>query len=125
MYSHIKIDKYLNKQIETKFKRETENMQQYKSDVNEMPIKEKEIKDLIRGKSDVKQDEISIREKEIKDLIRGFVGRDIVVTLRNKKSLKGKLESVTNYELLLTVSHEPVLIMKHAIDYIELTKTIS
>lgn len=100
-------------------------MQQYKSDVNEMSIKEKEIKDLIRGKSDVKQNEISIREKEIKDLIRGFVGRDIVVTLRNKKSLKGKLESVTNYELLLTVSHEPVLIMKHAIDYIELTKTIS
>ena len=66
---------------------------------------------------DVKPD----KEKEIKDIVRGFVGRDMTVTLRGKKSLKGRLESVSQYELLLTVDHRPMLVMKHAIDYIELT----
>lgn len=65
---------------------------------------------------DVKPD----KEKEIKDIVRGFVGRDMSVTLRGKKSLKGRLESVSQYEILLTVDHKPMLIMKHAIDYIEL-----
>jgi len=60
--------------------------------------------------------------KEIKDLVKGFIGRDISVALRGKKSLKGRLESATQYELLLTISHEPVIIMKHAIDYIEIVK---
>ena len=60
--------------------------------------------------------------KEIKDLVKGFIGRDVSVALRGKKSLKGRLESATQYELLLTISHEPVIIMKHAIDYVELVK---
>lgn len=62
----------------------------------------------------------SEKEKEIKDIVRGFVGRDMIVALRGKKTLKGRLESVSQYELLLTVDHKPMLIMKHAIDYIEL-----
>lgn len=61
-------------------------------------------------------------EKEIKDITRGFLGRDMIVALRGKKTLKGKLESVSQYELLLTVDHKPVLIMKHAVDYIELVE---
>lgn len=60
--------------------------------------------------------------KEIKDLVKGFIGRDVSIALRGKKSLKGRLESETQYELLLTISHEPVIIMKHAIDYIEIVK---
>lgn len=62
------------------------------------------------------------KEKEVKDIVRGFLGRDMVVTMRGKKSLKGKLESVSQYELLLTVDHRPILIMKHAVDYIELVE---
>ena len=77
--------------------------------------------------SDARQDtrmnrEQDIKPKEIKDLIKGFVGRDISVVLRGKKSIKGRLESATQYELLITVAHEPVIVMKHAVDYIELVK---
>jgi len=59
------------------------------------------------------------KEKEVKDIIKGFVGKNVVVMLRGKNKLKGKLELVSQYELILTVSHKPVLVMKHAIDYIE------
>ena len=62
------------------------------------------------------------KEKEIKDLVKGFVGRDIDIMLRGKKSLKGRLESAAQYELLLTIAQKPVIVMKHAVDYIELVK---
>ena len=61
----------------------------------------------------------------VKEIVKGFIGRNVTVVIRGKKTLSGKLESVSNYELLLTVKHEPKLIMKHAIDYIELTETPS
>lgn len=61
----------------------------------------------------------------VKEIVKGFIGRNVTVIIRGKKTLSGKLESVSNYELLLTVKHEPVLIMKHAIDYIELDVTSS
>lgn len=60
-----------------------------------------------------------------KEIVKGFIGRNVNVVIRGKKTLSGKLESVSNYELLLSVKHEPVLIMKHAIDYIELVATPS
>ena len=63
--------------------------------------------------------------KDVKEIVRGFIDRNVVVVTRSKKTFSGKLESVTNYEILLTVSHQPVLIMKHAIDYIELASTSS
>jgi len=63
------------------------------------------------------------KEKDIKEIIRGFIGKNVIVAIRGKKSLKGRLESVTQYELLVTVAHEPIVIMKHAIDYIELSET--
>lgn len=64
----------------------------------------------------------SEKEKEIKDMVRGFVGRDMIVILRGKKTLKGRLESVSQYEFLITIDHKPVLVMKHAVDYIELVE---
>jgi hypothetical protein len=63
--------------------------------------------------------------QNVKEIVKGFIGRNVNVVIRGKKTLSGKLESVSNYELLLTVKHEPVLIMKHAIDYIELVVTPS
>jgi len=63
--------------------------------------------------------------QNIKEIVKGFVGRNITVVIRGKKTLSGKLESVSNYEILLTVKERPVLIMKHAIDYIELDETSS
>lgn len=61
--------------------------------------------------------------QDVKEIVRGFVGRNVTVMIRGKKTLSGKLEQVSNYELLLTVNHEPMLIMKHAIDYISLDAT--
>lgn len=63
--------------------------------------------------------------QNVKEIVKGFIGRNVNVVVRGKKTLSGKLESVSNYELLITVKHEPVLIMKHAIDYIELVATPS
>lgn len=84
-----------------------------------------------RSRADIRAEleEKDIKEtktKEIKEIIRGFVGKNVIVQLRGKKSLRGRLESVTQYELLITsAAHEPLLIMKHAIDYIELTEMTS
>ncbi len=61
-------------------------------------------------------------ERSIKDIIKVFLGKNITVMLRGRKSLKGKLESVSNYEILVTADNLPVVIMKHAIDYVELTE---
>jgi sRNA-binding regulator protein Hfq len=67
------------------------------------------------------QDEKSTQN--VKEIVKGFVGRNVTIAIRGKKTLSGKLESVSNYELLLTVKQAPVLVMKHAIDYIELVTT--
>lgn len=63
--------------------------------------------------------------QNIKEIVKGFIGRNVTVIVRGKKTLSGKLETVSNYEILLTVKQKPVLIMKHAIDYIELDETPS
>jgi hypothetical protein len=59
----------------------------------------------------------------VKEIVKGFIGRNVTIAIRGKKTLSGKLESVSNYELLITVKQTPILIMKHAIDYIELVST--
>ena len=54
-------------------------------------------------------------------IIKNFIGKDVIITLRNGDNLKGKLETVSQYELLITVAYIPMLVMKHAVDYITLT----
>jgi len=73
------------------------------------------------NEKDVMQETTPAKEVKIKDMVKGFIGKNIAIYLRGKKTLKGRLESVSQYELVITMSHEPVLVMKHAIDYIELT----
>jgi ribosome maturation factor RimP len=63
--------------------------------------------------------------QSIKEIVKGFIGRNVTVVVRGKKTFSGKLETVSNYEIFLTVKQKPVLIMKHAIDYIELDETPS
>lgn len=53
-------------------------------------------------------------------MVDGFIGKDIYIILRNGNKLEGKLESVVQYEIIVTILHQPVIIMKHAIDYIGL-----
>jgi len=61
------------------------------------------------------------KETKIKDMVKGFIGKNIAIYLRGKKTIKGKLESVSQYELVITINQQPTIVMKHAIDYIELT----
>jgi small nuclear ribonucleoprotein (snRNP)-like protein len=79
----------------------------------------------MRQERDVRPMQDDKPTQNIKEIVKGFVGRNITVAIRGKKTLSGKLESVSNYEILLTVKERPVLIMKHAIDYIELDETPS
>jgi sRNA-binding regulator protein Hfq len=78
-----------------------------------------------RDERDIRPAQDDRPTQNIKEIVKGFVGRSVTVTIRGKKTISGKLESVSNYELLLTVKERPVLIMKHAIDYIELDTTSS
>lgn len=56
------------------------------------------------------------------DTISGFVGKDVVLTLRGGSKLKGRLESVTQYDVVITASYKPIIVLKHAIDYVELSE---
>ena len=67
-----------------------------------------------KGKLD-KEDKEQRRESVIKN----FLGKNVAIILRCGTNLKGRLESVAQYELIITISHKPVIIMKHAVDYIE------
>ncbi len=58
--------------------------------------------------------------KERPSIIKNFIGKDVAITLRNGTNLKGKLETVAQYELVVTSAYNPIIVMKHAIDYIEL-----
>lgn len=58
-----------------------------------------------------------------RDLVESFIGRDVMVVLKGENKLKGRLEAVSIYELMLTISQKPVLVMKHAIDYVEMVDT--
>ncbi|VVB90305.1 Uncharacterised protein [uncultured archaeon] len=60
--------------------------------------------------------------KSIKEMLNGFLGKDVNISIRSGTRLKGRLESVSTYELVITVSHKPVVVLKHAIDYVELAE---
>lgn len=79
----------------------------------------------MRQEKDIRSIQDDRQTQNIKEIVKGFVGRNVTIIIRGKKTLSGKLETVSNYELLLTVKLKPVLIMKHAVDYIELDETTS
>ncbi len=60
--------------------------------------------------------------KATKDMLNGFLGKEVNISIRSGTKLKGRLESVSTYELVITVSHKPVVMLKHAIDYVELAE---
>jgi sRNA-binding regulator protein Hfq len=76
--------------------------------------------DRYKNEKEVKQDTTANKEPKIKDMVKGFIGKNVAIMLRGKKSLKGRLETVTQYEIIITINQQPVLIMKHAVDYIEI-----
>jgi len=60
--------------------------------------------------------------KGMKEMLNGFLGKEVILSLRSGTKLKGRLESVSTYELIITVSYKPVVVLKHAVDYVELAE---
>ncbi len=60
--------------------------------------------------------------KGTKEVLSVFLGKEVNLSLRSGTKLKGRLESVSTYELVITISHKPVVVLKHAIDYVELAE---
>ena len=85
-----------------------------------------QIKEQIKEQSKVPKKELKkeIKEKRVSNehqsIIKNFIGKEIAITLRNGNKIKGKLETVVQYELVITVAYNPIVVMKHAVDYIEL-----
>ena len=63
-----------------------------------------------------KEKKATKNSKDPVSAIKNFVGKEVDITMRNGNSLKGKLETVTQYELVITISYTPMIVMKHAID---------
>lgn len=63
-----------------------------------------------------KKDERTIKEPV--NMVKGLIGKDITIYLRGGKELTGRLEAVAQYELVVTISQSPVIVMKHSVDYI-------
>lgn len=59
--------------------------------------------------------------RERPSMIKNFIGKEVAIILRNGSGINGRLEAVVQYELLVTTPRNPIIVMKHAIDYIELT----
>lgn len=75
-------------------------------------VYKRETKEVREPKKDNKE----VREQV--NMVKGLIGKDIAITLRGGKELKGKLEAVTQYELVITILQSPVIVMKHAVDCI-------
>ncbi len=60
--------------------------------------------------------------KGMKDMLMVFLGKEVNISIRSGAKLKGRLESVSTYELVITISQKPVVVLKHAIDYVELAE---
>lgn len=86
----------------------------------EQKIDNKEQDSLLRKDQKVPRKEQRTDNKEHQSVIKNFIGKDIAITLRNGNKIEGKLETITQYELVVSVSYIPTVVMKHAIDYITL-----
>lgn len=54
-----------------------------------------------------------------RDLLQGLVNTEIAVFLRNGQSLRGILRKVSRYEILVESFEGPLIIPKHAIDFVK------
>ena len=95
----------------------TENKEQNDENIK---VQSKEQTKVKGQKKELKKEKNIIINKDHQSVIKNFVGKDIIITLRNDNKLKGKLETVAQYELVITIAYNPIIVMKHAIDYIEL-----
>ena len=90
-----------------------------KTDIENKGVKEQNKEPKKETKKETKKEKKNGYKEHI-SIIKNFIGKEITITLRNGNNLKGKLETVAQYELVITVAYNPIIVMKHAIDYIEL-----
>ena len=103
-------------------KESVEHVEQRKESVElQKSVEQKSIgqKKEIIGQNKEKKVVKNISKEQI-SIIKNFIGKDVTIALRNGNNLKGKLETVAQYELVITMSYTPIIVMKHAIDYIML-----
>lgn len=55
------------------------------------------------------------------EMLMGFEGRNVIIWMRNGTTIKGVLEKSAKYDIIVSVLHRPVIILKHAIDKVELS----
>ena len=89
-----------------------------KTDIENKEQRAEQKKEGVEQKKEKKEKKTN---KEQISIIKNFLGKDVDIKLRNGNNLKGKLETVAQYELVITMSYTPVIVMKHAVDYIMLT----
>ena len=115
--------------IENKEQNKEQIKEQTKVQGKEVQTKEVQSKEVqsreIQSKEQKKEPKKEIKEKKINNkeypsIIKNFIGKEITITLRNGNKIKGRLETVVQYELVITTAYDPIIVMKHAIDYIEL-----
>lgn len=93
-----------------------------KTDIEGKEQIKEQVKEQSRApKKEIKKEPKKIDNKEYQSVIKNFIGKEITITLRSGNKIKGKLETVAQYELVITVAYNPMIVMKHAIDCIELT----
>ncbi len=60
------------------------------------------------------------KERKPQEMLKGFLGKEVILSLKSGTKLKGKLEAITTYDLIISVSYKPVVVLKHGIEYVEL-----
>jgi sRNA-binding regulator protein Hfq len=95
-------------------KTDTENNEQNR----ELKKDQSKVQSKTQKKEPMKEKKNDGRERP--SVIKNFIGKEITITLRNSNGIKGRLETIVQYELVITTPRGPIIVMKHAIDYIEL-----
>ena len=121
-YMRTDIENKEQKKESVELQKSVEQVEQRKESVElQKSVEQKSIgqKKEIIGQNKEKKVVKNISKEQI-SIIKNFIGKDVTIALRNGNNLKGKLETVAQYELVITMSYAPIIVMKHAIDYIML-----
>ncbi len=107
----MSVDEQRTNEIKRIYKRETREPKEPKKEVSKEQVgKELASKEVNMTKGSA--------NKEPVNMVKGLIGKDITIYIRGGKELKCRLEAVAQYELVVTISQSPVIVMKHAVDYI-------
>lgn len=67
-----------------------------------------------------RRDKFNKSPKRDPELLMAFLHKNVILNIRSGKVLKGRLEAMSQFDLVLTIANRPVTVFKHAIDFAEL-----